>query len=331
MSAAPDPAASPWGRPLLPPAALLLAAGVALPWSGLRVHLLIMFLLYGVVAQCWNLVIGVSGILSFGQLALFVAGGFATGALSVEAGWSPWASLWAAPVTAVMAALLIGLPALRLRGTYVVLLTLAFHELLRAFVANGPNWISHGGHGFREVPKLGFERWLGPRGEIYGYYYAALVLFAATSWAVWRLLHSPVGAAFRALRDSETYAVSRGIDPFRYKLFLFAFSAFFTGLAGGLMTHYNGSVSPTQLGFGLMIQLLAMIVLGGWGTFWGPIVGAALLTFLWDWLYGLEEYRTLALGGVLAAVAVLAPRGLVPLAADLLRRALRRPGAATVP
>ena len=114
------------------------------------------------------------------------------------------------------------------------------------------------------------------------------------------------------------------MDPVRFKLFLFAFSAFFTGLAGGFMTHYHGAASPSLLAFGVMINLLAMIVLGGWGTFWGPIVGTALLTALPEVLRAAEAYRNLTLGIVLALVAVLAPRGLVPLVSQAVRKLVRR-------
>src|SRR5262249_371259 len=128
--------------------------------------------------------------------------------------------------------------------------------------------------------------------------------------------------------------VSRGVDRFRFKLFLFAFSAFFTGLAGGFMTHYQGAASPSLLAFGVMINLLAMIVLGGWGTFWGPIVGTALLpppppllpplTALPEVLRSAGAYRNLTLGIVLASIAVLAPRGLVPLLSQAIRSLVRR-------
>jgi branched-chain amino acid transport system permease protein len=136
--------------------------------------------------------------------------------------------------------------------------------------------------------------------------------------------------AFTALRDSEAYAVSRGVNQFRARLFLFAFSAFFTGLAAGFMTHYQGSISPSILSFGVLINLLAMIVIGGWGTFWGPIFGTAFLILVQEkWLRegDLQEYRRLVLGLLLAVIAVLAPRGLFPLIADGVRRLVKGPEA----
>lgn len=324
------PGAGPWARPHPVFIGLSLLVMLALPWLILQIgigrfilHLFIMFFAWGIVVMCWNLIMGVSGIYSFGQVALFAVGGWTTGLLSMHYGWSPWASIWLAPVAASIAALIIGLPTLRLRGTYVVLLTLAFHELFRNFVTTGPPIISGGGYGLRTVPKMGFETWFGGGRDMLLYYYLAFVFFAITAYAIWRILHSPIGVAFRALRDSEVYAVSRGVDPFRFKLFLFAFSAFFTGLAGGFVTHYQGHIAPSVLGFGVLINLLAMIVIGGWGTFWGPIVGTALLTVLPELLRAVEAYRNLSLGLALALIAVFAPQGLGPLVARAVKWALR--------
>ena len=145
-------------------------------------------------------------------------GGWTTGVLAMQLGWNPWVSIWLAPITTVIAALIIGLPTLRLRGIYVVLLTLAFHELLRNFVVTGPVIISGGGYGLKTVPKLGFEKWFGGGKEMILYYYMGFIFFGITTYAIWRILYSPIGMTFRALRDSEEYAVSRGVDPFRFKL-----------------------------------------------------------------------------------------------------------------
>ena len=312
--------AGPWAKTNLLYVGITLLVALLLPWlitqfNGGRfiLHLIILFFGWGIVVQCWNLIMGVSGIYSFGQVALFAVGGWTTAVLTTHFGWSPWLSIWLAPISTVIAALIIGLPTLRLRGIYVVLLTLAFHELLRNFTTTGPKIISGGGYGLKTVPKLGFENWLGGGMDKVLYYYVGLIFFVITTYAIWRILHSPVGMAFRALRDSETYAVSRGVDPFRFKLLLFAFSAFFTGLAGGFLTHYQGSISPSLFNFGILINLLAMIVIGGWGSFWGPIVGTALLTILPEALRAVKTYRNLSLGLALVFIVVLVPQGLGPL------------------
>jgi branched-chain amino acid transport system permease protein len=324
-------AAGPWAKlnPLY--VGLGLVVILILPWiiNNIRggafvLHLIILFFGWGMVVQCWNLIMGVSGIYSFGQVALYAVGGWTTGVLAFHYGWNPWVSIWLAPLVTVIAALIIGLPTLRLRGTYVVLLTLAFHELLRNLFTTGPRILSGGGYGLKTVPKFGFESWFGGGYDKILYYYLGLLFFGITTYAIWRILHSPIGIAFRALRDSETYAISRGVDPFRFKLFLFTFSAFFTGLAGGFLTHYQGSISTGIFNFGILIDLLAMIVLGGWGTFWGPIVGTGVLTALPEVLRGADNYRNLSVGLALALIAILAPQGLGPLVANGVKKLFRK-------
>jgi branched-chain amino acid transport system permease protein len=304
---------------------LLLLSAIA-PWVVVKLssgnfylHLVITFFYYSVIAQCWNLIMGVSGIYSFAQIALFAVGGWTTGVLASHFGWNPWFSIWLAPIAAVVAAVIIGVPTLRLRGVYVVLLTLGFHELLRNYTTNGPRIISGGGYGLKFVPRFQFSSLPGDNVLIW-YFYAGLVMFGVTTYVIWRVFHSPLGLAFTALRDSESYAVSRGIDQFRMRLLLFGLSAFFTGLAGAYATHYLGSISTQIFAFAILIRVLAMIVIGGWGSFGGPIFGAALLIGLDEWLRELGDYRILAIGLALALIAVLAPQGLLPLIRDRLRR-----------
>ncbi len=326
-----DAAAGPWARTNWVALGVTFVVALVVPWmlAGFAtgrfiLHLLILFLAWGVVTQSWNLILGVGGIFSFAQVAFFAIGGLTSGVLAMQVGLSPFLGIFLAPLTATLAALIIGLPSLRLRGPYVVLLTLAFAELLRNFATQGPKWVAGGGRGLINVPKFGFEEMWGPGTGQVVYYYVALVIFALATYAIWRVFHSPIGMSFRALRDSETYATSRGVDPFRFKLLLFALSAFFTGLAGGFMVHYNGALAPTILNFDLTITLLAMIVLGGWGTFWGPIIGTALLTALPELLREVDVYRNMAMGIALALIAIFAPDGLFPLLRDGFRKAVRR-------
>ncbi len=323
-------AAGPWAKPSKVFIGVALLVAVVFPLVATQLstgrfilHLCVLFFGWCIVTQSWNLILGVGGIFSFAQLALFAVGGYTTGVLTLHLGWSPWIAIFLAPIVATIAALIIGLPSLRLRGPYVVLLTLAFHELLRNFATQGPSWIAGGGYGLRYVPKFGFEELLGRPFDRVAYYYVGLIFFAIATYVIWRIFHSPIGMSFRALRDSETYAISRGVDPFRFKMLLFAFSAFFTGLAGGYLIHYNGAQSPAILSFETMINLLAAIVLGGWGTFWGPIAGTVLIIVLPELLRAAEDYRNLAMGLTLALIAVFAPQGLGPLIADGVRKLVK--------
>src|SRR5207249_667062 len=180
-------------------------------------------------------------------------------------GWNPFLAILVSPLVAVVAALGIGLPTLRLRGVYVVLLTLAFHELARVFARPGPRFISGGGYGLVTVQTFQFGNAIGDQRTIYLYYLAGLI-FAIATFVIWRVIHSPLGVAMTALRDSETYSVSRGINQFRVRMLLFTISAFFTGLAGGYSTHYNDGISTTIFDFPRNIDMLVMIVTVGRGT-----------------------------------------------------------------
>src|SRR5438105_12800478 len=315
-----DQGAAPWRRVSVWAVGGVLAAGIVLPLVLVRldigtylITLLILFFIQAVVAQSWNLIMGYGGIYSFAQVALFAVGGWTSGVLVHSLGWNPFVAVLLAPVVAAIAALGIGLPTLRLRGVYVVLLTLAFHELARVFTVTGPRFISGGGYGLVTVQTFSFgNNVIGDQRTIYLYYLAGF-MFAVATFVIWRVIHSPLGVAVTALRDSETYGVSRGINQFRIRLGLFAISAFFTGLAGGYMTHYNGGISTTVFDFPRIIDLLAMIVIGGWGTFGGPILGAGIVIGLNQYLVALGEYQTLILGLALAGIAVFAPQGLWPL------------------
>ena len=323
--------AGPWSRLSGPAVAIAVIVAVALPWAaGLTpirnfiLHLLILFFLWGIVVEGWNLIMGVSGIFSFAQVALFALGAWTSGVMVQQLGWSPFVTMWFGAALTTIVAVIIGLPTLRLRGSYVVLLTLGFMELFRNFTTQGPNFIAGGGYGLRDVPKYPFANWVGGEDAQVLFYFLALALFLVATFAIWRIFYSPIGMAFRALRDSETYAISRGVRPFRYKLFLFGFVAFFTGLAGAFYMHWYGAISPAIMLFGTTINLLAMIVLGGWGSFWGPIAGCAVLTVLPELMRAVDQYRILLLGLVLALIAVFAPEGLFPLILRRINRVLGR-------
>jgi branched-chain amino acid transport system permease protein len=316
------PGAGPWRRFNGGPAILGLVLAAGVPWllmaTGQRyvVTLLVTVLVYGMVAQSWNLVLGVSGIFSLGQLVFYATGGYVSSLITIHIGLSPYLAIWLGGLAAALVGLVVGVLILRLRGIYIALLTLGFVMLLQNYLGTGPSFFG----GFYGLQPPGFSS--GGSGSVLVICYIGLALFAITMFAVWRIMHSPVGVAFLALRDSEVYAISRGIDPFRFKLLLFAYSAFFAGLAGAFMAHYQQSVTPSTLDFTLLTNLIMMIVIGGWGTFWGPIVGAAILVFLDSYVLRnlAAGWHELVLGALLAVVVIVAPAGVVPTVARWVHR-----------
>jgi len=189
-----DPAAVPWAKPSRIGLAAAILVFLVLPWvlnsfstGRFAIHLLILFFVWGIVTQSWNLILGVGGIFSFAQVSFYAIGGLTSGVLTLQFGVSPFIAVWAAPIAASIAALIIGLPSLRLKGPYVVLLTLAFGELLRNFATQGPKWLAGGGRGLMNVPKFGFvELWGVAKGQV-AYYYLALILFAVATYVIWRV------------------------------------------------------------------------------------------------------------------------------------------------
>lgn len=308
-----DQAAIPWERWNWTAWGVFFLIAALMPWltNAYILRLIISFFIWGMVVQCWNLIMGVSGIFSFGQIALFGLGAWTSALMAIHLGMSPWLTTLAGGLVAMVASLAIGLPVLRLRGLYVVLLTLAFHELLRNFFIQGPYWVTFGGGGPKQI-----ERYSLPvigEFQLNEYYFMGLILFMLCTYMIWRVYYSPIGMAFQGLRDSETYAISRGINPYRFKLFLFAFSAFFTGVAGSFNAHYLTGIDSSILSFSSMNNGLAMIVLGGWGSFVGPIFGAGLLTLLIEVLREFNEYRLIALGLSIALIVIFYPKGLWPI------------------
>ena len=292
---------------------LALIVALVAPWilhTPYWLNLLVLICIYAIVNQSWNLIMGYAGIWSFGQLALFGVGAYTSALMSYHYGISPFIGTIAGAVAAVLASMVLGLPSLRLRGAYVVLLTLAFHELLRNLITNDTTKWTGGGfglfgfgqYGLKELPQL--ERMM-------IFYYVALILLVLTNVIIWRILASPLGLAFRALRDAEPYAVARGIPEYRFKLLVFAISAFFTGLAGAFYANFLDAVGPSIFDFGLMMNLLAMIVIGGWGTFWGPMIGTVLLLYLNEVLRDFDQWRVLIFGLLMIIFVILLPQGLI--------------------
>ena len=256
--------------------ALLVAAPLVWP-SRYVVGQLTLFCIWATVVTQWNLVLGVAGIFSLAQMALFAMGGYATGMIGLYLDWSLWFALPVGALAAVLFSLLIGLACLRLRGAYVALLTLAISQVMylliitdtacfymdgvtcRNFTGGTRGLAKYGDFGFREI--LGGD-W------IFGNYYLGLAILALATIASFVIINSPLGVAFRALRDNQVYARSRGTSRFKYQVLVFAMSAFFTGLAGGFYAGHFKVMGANTLHLSLMLFLLAMVIVGGVGRVW---------------------------------------------------------------
>jgi branched-chain amino acid transport system permease protein len=280
---------------------------------------LTVFFIWGIVVTQWNLVLGVAGIFSLAQMALFAIGAYGTAMLVYYGGTAILTAMLIASLLTVLASLIIGFACLRLKGPYVALLTLAIAQVIYLIVVNDTDCFTNppsgclpllgGVRGFSRFGDLGFRDLLGSKWFIGNYYVGLGLLLVAQIFCAY-LIRGPLGLAFCALRDNPGYAMSRGVGRLKYQLWVFGLSAFFTGLAGAFYAAHFGVVGPIVFSVATLLFLLAMIVVGGMGTVWGPLMGAALLMIADEGLREIGDWREIGLGLVLAAFVILLPKGL---------------------
>jgi branched-chain amino acid transport system permease protein len=302
---------------------LLLAAFIAIPLlspSRYAIGQLTLFFIWATVVTQWNLVFGVAGIFSLAQMALFAFGGYVTGMMGLYLNWSLWFALPVGGLAAVLVSLLVGVACLRLRGAYVALLTLAIAQVMYLMIITDTDCFfmegvtcrnfTGGTRGLSKFGDFGFRHLLGYKWVI-GDYYLALGVLALASIVSFVLISSPLGVAFRALRDNQNYARSRGVSRFKYQMLVFAISAFFTGLAGGVYAGHFTVMGANTLYLQLLLFLLGMMVVGGVGRVWGPLAGAAALMLADEVFKEFVEYRNIGLGVMLVLFVVVWPKGIV--------------------
>jgi branched-chain amino acid transport system permease protein len=237
-----------------------------------------------------------AGQLSLGQGGFMAIGAYASSWLTAGLGW-PWPVAFAlAAVAAGAVGALVGLPALRVRGIYLVLMTMAFGEIVRVFFLNfAPTGAAQGFRGMPFVTSLPV---------VAGLAVAVTVLAARTAG-------SRMGRAFAAINRDELAAEVIGVDVTRAKLTSFTVGAMVAGLAGALWAHYVQFIEPEEFGFARSVMPFTFVVVGGIETFWGAVAGAAVLTLLPEWLRFLKEWRLALYGLAMLAVMIVRPQGLI--------------------
>jgi branched-chain amino acid transport system permease protein len=253
-----------------------------------------------------NILLGLSGQVSFGHVGFFAIGAYATGILMVN-GFGFWIAFLVAGLVSAAVGFLLALPALRVSGPYLAMMTIAF-----AFI------IEHGAIEWRGLTGgsnglMGF-----PSPELFGYVMSetdmsvfAIGLAGVALLFYQRLAHSTWGRAMRAVRDSEIAAQAIGLNPLVLKTASFVLSAMLTGIAGAIFAPLNLFISPSSFPFFQSILFILGVVVGGAGTLWGPVIGALIVILLPEFLSDFAEYRLLLFGSLLLGVLWAAPRGIV--------------------
>jgi branched-chain amino acid transport system permease protein len=296
-------------------AALIALAAVPAVANPYIVYVVDIALIYVILAVGLNLLLGYAGQFAFANAALFGIGAYATGLLQLRLGCPFWLALAAGPIFTALAGLLVALPALRLSGLYLALATMAFAQFTQWILLNWEQ-LTYGAGGFK-IPPPSFAA-LGMSSAT-GVYVLTLVVTAALVWAAWNTVRSRVGRAFVALRDSEVAAEALGIDLARWKTVAFTLSAFYAGVAGALYSATLNYVAPEGFDLFQMVVQFSMVVVGGLGSVWGSVLGAALLVGFQEGLRAFKGFQEIGFGLLLMASIVLLPDGLI----SLLKRRVR--------
>jgi branched-chain amino acid transport system permease protein len=301
------------GRVIL---ALALAALLVLPLllSPYRLLLMLPFMAYGVILLGLNLLFGYTGLVSFGH-ALFVGIGAYTGAFLTHAGVrSLEVIVLAAAVLGAVAAALVGLLCVRYVKIYFGMLTLAFGMVFYTFLLKFYR-LTGGDEGMQVLRPLllGLNLDAMPKttylvGPYYYYCLGVLVLAAAV---MWRIVHSPFGLCLRTIRDNPLKAEALGVSVTRYRWYAFVISGVFAAVGGALLGPPTGNVDPTLAYWTHSGSLVFMALLGGFASFFGPVLGAFVFIFLQDAVMSVVPYWRLVFGAILAIIVIFAPGGLM--------------------
>ncbi len=299
----------------------VLAVLLAAPFIGIYPVFMMKALCYAIFACAFNLLLGYTGLLSFGHAAYFGAAAYATGWLVRTAGWSPEVGILAGVAFAALLGLVVGWIAIRREGIYFAMVTLALAQMVYFVFLQAP--FTGGEDGLQGVPRgnlLGMPL----REDNLAFYYVVVAVFVAVYLLVIRIVHSPYGQVLKAIRENEPRAISLGYQVSRYKLLAFVLSTAIAGLAGSMKTLVLGFATLSDAHWSLSGEVILMTLLGGMGTFAGPVVGAFTIIGLQNYLADrVGSWVTVIIGAIFVVCVVAFRRGFV---GELLAWRKRRAG-----
>jgi len=274
--------------------------------SGYLITILITILIYAMLAHSLNIITGHAGQISLGHAAFFGIGAYTSAMLYTEAGFPFWISVFLAAVVAGIVGALLGIPCLRVRDDFLAITTMGINFVVEAIFLYLPFFGGAMGIGGINLPK-----WFGREMTKPEYFFLILVVFFLLLFLDRRIGRSWIGLAWASIREDEQAAGAMGVDVVRFKVLAFILGSAIAGLAGGFYAHFLTFIMPQNFGFGQSIVILCMVVFGGIGTRWGPIVGAIILGILPEISRPIMEYRILIYGVLLLAMMRFQPGGLL--------------------
>jgi branched-chain amino acid transport system permease protein len=266
-------------------------------------RILILSSIFAIFAASWDLLSGFTGQMNFGHALFFGVAAYTAALLNLHAHLPPWGSVPLGALAAVLTGLIIGIPCLRLRGTYLALTTLAFPVILLGVVYAIPD-ITGG-----ELGISGLERLSGSRITDY---YIAVVLMLGLCTIMWKITQSNTGLIFHAIREDELAARTAGINTTRYKLLAFCLSGFFAGIAGGLYAHFMRIAGPANLEVTMSFTVVIWAIFGGVVTIYGPVGAVFILFPLLELFHFWPRLRMLMFALVILLILLYMPDGLLP-------------------
>ena len=274
-------------------------------------RILIFTSIFAILAASWDLLSGFTGQMNFGHALFFGVAAYCTALLNLRLDLPPWISIPIGALGAVLAGLIIGIPCLRLRGTYLALTTLAFPIILMGVVFAIPN-ITGGELGLSGIDRLSNSRLTD--------YYITSVLMLGLGFIMWKITDSKTGIILHAIREDEVAVRSSGINTTRYKLLAFCLSGFFAGIAGGLYAHIMRTAGPSTLEVALSFQIVIWAVFGGIVSIYGPIAGVFILFPLLEFLRIVPKIRMLLFAFIVLLTLLYMPQGLIPWLRDKIEK-----------
>jgi branched-chain amino acid transport system permease protein len=270
-------------------------------------RILILASIFAIFAASWDLLSGFTGQMNFGHALFFGVGAYGAALLNLHLDLPPWGSIPLGALAAVLAGLIIGIPCLRLRGTYLALTTLSFPIILMGIVFAIPEFT--GG----ELGISGIDRIVRSR---VAQYYIAVIVMVVLVVIMWKITDSNMGIIFHAIREDEVAVRASGINTTRYKLMAFCLSGFFAGMSGGLYAHFMRIAGPSTLEVSMSFQVVIWAVFGGVVTIWGPVGAVFILFPLLEFFRFWPEFRMLLFAIVILLILLFMPQGLLPWVRD---------------
>jgi branched-chain amino acid transport system permease protein len=282
---------------------LLLLLLPALTQDPYLLRILILTSIFAIFAASWDLLSGFTGQMNFGHALFFGVAAYTAALLNLRLQIPPWGSIPLGALSAVLTGLIVGIPCLRLRGTYLALTTLAFPIILMGVVFAIPE-VTGGELGISGLARLSGSRLTD--------YYISVVLMLGLSAVMWKITQSNTGLIFHAIREDELAVRTAGINTTRYKLLAFCLSGFFAGISGGLYAHFMRIAGPANLEVSMSFLVVIWAVFGGVVTIYGPVGAVFLLFPLLEVLHFWPKLRMLMFALVILLILLYMPNGFLP-------------------